>query len=105
MIDLKVMGDEILSNKLAHGWKVTGPDDWCDPHEVPAVLSLIHSEVSEALEAFREKDIAHFAEELADVMIRTVGLSHGLEIDLEFEIAKKMLKNKNRPFQHGGKRI
>lgn len=99
------IGDEIHANKIAHGWKITGPEDWKDQHEVPAVLMLVTTEVAEAMEAFRHDDQANFAEELADVMIRTIGLSHGLGIDLGAAIEAKMAKNRARAYRHGGKRI
>ena len=99
------IGAEIEANKRAHGWKVTGPDDWADQHEVPAVLMLITTEVAEAMEAFRNNDRANFAEELADVLIRTIGLSHSMEIDLAGAIYSKMEHNHARAYKHGGKRI
>lgn len=102
---LGIIGDEIMQNKLRHGWKITGPDDWQNQHEIPGVLALIHSEVSEALEAFRNDDRANFAEELADVMIRTIGLAHGMQIDLGAAILAKIEKNRTRPIKHGGKRV
>ena len=74
-------------------------------HEVPAVLMLITTEVAEAMEAFRHNDKANFAEELADVVIRTVGLSHGMDINLGQAIMDKMERNRTRAYQHGGKRI
>lgn len=64
-------------------------------------LALIHSEVSEALEALRKDDADNFAEELADVVIRVADLAGGLEIDLEGEIERKMEKNKARGYKHG----
>jgi NTP pyrophosphatase (non-canonical NTP hydrolase) len=64
-------------------------------------LALIHSEVSEALEAIRNGDRENFKEELADIVIRVFDLCGGLGIDLECEIEKKMEKNRNRPFKHG----
>ena len=102
---LAVIGDAIHANKIAHGWKVTRPEDWQDQHEVLAVLMLVVTEIAEAAEAFRHDDKANFAEELADVMIRTIGLAHGLEIDLGAAIEAKMAKNQGREYKHGGKRI
>ena len=64
-------------------------------------LMLIVSEVSEALEALRNKKKDSFKEELADVAIRLADLCGGLEIDLETEIKKKMEKNKKRGYKHG----
>ena len=51
-------------------------------YKIPAVLALVHSEVSEALEAFRIDDKENFIEELADVVIRVLDLSEGLEMDI-----------------------
>lgn len=64
-------------------------------------LALVHSEVSEALEALRVEDMKNFAEELADVVIRVADLAGGLNIDLEGEIEWKMEKNKAREYMHG----
>ena len=102
---LAQVGDEIHANKLRHGWKVTTSEDWEDQHEIPAVLALIHSEVLEALEAFRKNDKANFQEELADIGIRLIGLSHGMGIDLKAAILAKVEKNRTREHRHGGKRV
>ena len=64
-------------------------------------LLLITGEVCEAMEALRKDDTDNFKEELADVAIRLFDLCGGLEIDLEHEIEKKMLINKDRPYKHG----
>ena len=64
-------------------------------------LMLIVSELSEALEALRERDGDNFAEELADVAIRLGDLCGGLDIDLEKEVIRKMERNEDRPYKHG----
>lgn len=101
------LGVAILENKLAQGWHVTTAEDFHggDPNQVPADLALIHSEVSEALEAFRRGDRHGFGEECADVFIRLLGLCHGLGIDLAGATAAKMAKNATRPHRHGDKRL
>lgn len=77
---------------------------WHDePRETGTLLALIHSEVSEALEADRKGDQENFAEELADVCIRIFDLCGSREIDLEKAIVEKMEKNKGRSYKHGGK--
>lgn len=69
--------------------------------EISQKLALIHSEVSEALEAVREGSKEEFAEELADVLIRTADLAGALQINLSAAVASKLEKNKSRPFRHG----
>jgi NTP pyrophosphatase (non-canonical NTP hydrolase) len=82
---------------------------------VPTKLALIHSEVSEALEEYREGRAfvaTRFAKggkpegmgaELADVVIRVFDLAHALGFDMHEEIAAKMAYNLGRPHMHGGK--
>ena len=74
---------------------------WDKPREFGTVIALIHSELSEALEADRHNEKEHVAEELADVAIRLGDLCGGLEIDLESAILEKMEKNAARPRLHG----
>lgn len=90
------------------------PEKNVDHNAIAVRLALIHSEVSEALEAVRKSDMASrevngkpegFPSELADVVIRTVDLSEALGIDLEAEILKKMAYNSTRPHLHGGKKL
>ncbi|WP_445505801.1 MazG nucleotide pyrophosphohydrolase domain-containing protein [Niallia sp. 03091] len=78
---------------------------WHDEErETGTLLALIHSEVSEALEADRKGDSENFAEELADVCIRIFDLCGAKNIDLETAILSKMEKNKGRSYKHGGKK-
>lgn len=72
-----------------------------DEREVGTWIALIHSEVSEALEAARVGDDENFKEELADICIRVFDLCGLMDIDLESEILKKMEHNKTRPRKHG----
>lgn len=46
-------------------------------------LCLIHSEISEAWEAFQSEDTGVFKEELADIAIRAFDLAGALNIDIE----------------------
>lgn len=47
--DLVGLAAEINEINRANGWEVLEPEQWTDPYKIPALLALIHSEVSEAL--------------------------------------------------------
>jgi len=108
-MEIKTLVQE--SNETAHkkGW-------WDRQREIPELLALVHSEVSEALEAYRigEIDTAWyegngkpegFVMELADVVIRIADLCGEFKLDLESALVEKMAYNKTRPYKHGNKRV
>ena len=72
-------------------------------------LLLIHSEVSEANEELRNDVFSpyfiggndEFKAEMADIAIRLLDICDATNIDLAYEIAKKMEKNEGRPRKHG----
>jgi NTP pyrophosphatase (non-canonical NTP hydrolase) len=66
---------------------------------VPEKIALIHSEISEAYEAYRHKKIEGkngFKEEMGDAVQRILHLAGILGVDIEKEIIKKIQKNKKR---------
>ena len=74
---------------------------WDKERNIGEALMLIVTELAEAMEAHRIQDEQNFKEELADSFIRLLDLCGGLEIDIEEEIYKKSIRNKNRPYKHG----
>lgn len=64
-------------------------------------IALVHSEVSEWLEAVRKGDAQNEAEEMADAVIRILDYAGQHGIDLGVAIEAKMLKNYARPYKHG----
>lgn len=73
-----------------------------------AKLALVHSEVSEVLEAMRKQmDEEKVVEEIADVLIRLLDFYQGAKTcgwvtsSLDEVYEKKMAKNKERPKMHG----
>lgn len=90
-------------NSLCREAHFTAKDKgWHDEKKETATwLALIHSEVSEALEADRKGDQENFEEELADVCIRIFDLCGLMGIDLEKAIIDKMGYNTTRPRKHG----
>ena len=86
--------DQILKLAKEKGW-VTDKDKI----NVPEKIALIHTEVAEAYEAYRKKQIdgRHgFKEELADALIRILHLCGVFEVDVEKEILNKIEINKDR---------
>ena len=91
---------------------------WENPdRNIGELLALIHSEISEALEVYREhgKDGLRktwteddgkpegFTIELADAVIRIADLCGALGLELEEALETKMEYNRSRPQRHGGK--
>lgn len=77
------------------------------------LIALMHSELSEALEAARKgnpasEKIPEFSgieEELADVLIRIGDFCGYMGFDLEGAVSAKMGYNQNRAYRHGGKKF
>lgn len=93
-----------INDLCQEAYAIAKSKGWHDePRETGTLLALIHSEVSEALEADRRGDKENFAEELADTCIRVFDLCGSMGIDLEKAIMQKMERNKGRSYKHGGK--
>jgi NTP pyrophosphatase (non-canonical NTP hydrolase) len=105
MTMLNKLAEEVIAINTANGWNCLKPEQWEDTYKVPAILALIHSEASEALEGFRHNDKANFIEEMADIVIRVLDCTGGLGMDLDSAIRAKLEKNKTRGLRHGGKRV
>lgn len=110
-MNINEMINKAHQNAKEKGWWVI--KDGQDPN-IPEKLALIHSEVSEALEAYRDGLMGTtvlsdspkpegFPVELADVVIRIADLCGFLGIDLQEAIERKMAYNRLRPYRHGGK--
>ncbi|KKT40280.1 hypothetical protein A3K29_02715 [Candidatus Collierbacteria bacterium RIFOXYB2_FULL_46_14] len=92
MISLKKLQKQIYANKIKKGFNTT---------DIYKEFCLIHEEVTEACRAHYRKEYS-VGEELADVAIYLLGLSEILNINLEKEIKRKVLKNHKRVYKRIG---
>lgn len=107
---LRTLIDLSIATSLSKGFLKEGT-----LNALPEVhMALIHSEVSEALEALRLEeppqsgkipDHLLVTEELADVVIRCAIVAGMLGVDLGDAVVQKGEYNKGRPMMHGGKRF
>lgn len=118
-MNVKTLQKEVHQIANEHGW-------WESRQEsrIPEKLCLIHSEISEALEAYRSyvgdgpfslvANRVHlhpdehgnikpegFGVELADALIRILDLCEAFQIDMEEALRWKIAYNKARPYKHG----
>lgn len=104
---LNQLGERVHANARAKGFYdhatiEADPDvAVANPSIAAEKLALIHSEVSETLEALRDNDREHEAEELADVLIRVVDYAAFRNLDLDAAVAAKIAVNAERPRLHG----
>jgi len=110
--------DEIYAWAKRKGW--WNKSDLSNHNEVAAKLCLIHSEISEALEALRDREVdmrvvdgkpEGLVTELADAVIRILDLDAALraqgitKYSILDAVRVKMDYNETRSYQHGGRAL
>jgi len=73
-----------------------------DEERIWEMLALIHSEISEATDAYKKgKPLEEVGEELIDAIIRILHLLSALDQDAETLFQRKMAENWGRPHKYG----
>lgn len=115
LLSLEQMQAEVFAVNERNGWHE-------DTRTFGEDIALLHSEVSEMLEAFRDHDLDDatmprldgtglppkpegVGSEAADVLIRLLDVCERYGIDLRTEYTRKIAFNKTRGYRHGGKRL
>ena len=72
------------------------------PERIWEMLALIHTEISEATDAYKKGEaVDQVGEELIDAIIRILHLLSALDLDAEEIFQHKMEKNRSRPYKYG----
>lgn len=109
---------EVRELNIAKGWRDKGTEGSQEGPWFAAYIALLHSEASEALEAYRNKVWSDsenvgtgidkpigVGPELADVLIRLLDMCDIWDINIEYELARVLAYGHTRPYQHGGKTL
>ena len=106
---LSEMGAQVYAWCIRKGWEPDANRTFGDE------CALLHSEVSEALEAYRSWKFDDATEnggkpegvgsEFADVLVRLLHYCAVHSIDLEAEFDRKMAYNEGRPWRHGNRNL
>lgn len=109
-----------INDYVKEAYETAKEKGWYDNggHTVGEAIALMHAELSEALESYRDgytPATLYFvgddqkpmgpASEIADVFIRMCDFCGHHGVDLQSAVEIKMAYNKTRPYRHGNKKL
>ena len=113
-MNLTELAEKVHTLAINKGWYES------DEINIPEKLALIHAEISEALECYRDGDMETwvtgdsvgdgsrkpegFPIEIADALIRILDLCGARGIDIQAAVDIKHAYNATRPHRHGNKK-
>ena len=107
-LSLTNLAKDIHDNAKAHGW-------WDKPRSFGDIIALCHSELSEALEEYRnDKPAIYYGEdgkpegtavEMIECIIRILDWCGHEALDVDEILKIKHEYNKSRAYRHGGKKV
>lgn len=95
----------VHENAVDHGW-------WEEERKLPEIVALCTSELSEALEEYRNSNGIYYVKggkpegiaiEMLDCVIRVFDYLATLDINIGEKLWEKHTFNTERPYKHGGK--
>ena len=97
------MREEGLNIKMRQVREMTDAKGFSsDPARIREMLALIHTEISEATDAYKKgQPLERVGEELIDAIIRILHLLSALDLDAEELFEHKMKVNWSRPYKYG----
>lgn len=106
ILAIKTFSEGVHGLARLKGW-------WEQDRNDGEMIALMHSELSEALEAARHgnpksdhiPEFSGLEEEMADVVIRIMDFSEARKLRLAEAIIAKMNFNATRPYKHGNKKF
>lgn len=122
---------QVVEDMTQEVWDFLGDKGWLDTdHSFSELMVLLHTEISEAVEAYRQwgletpptrlvsyapdgaypgaVDIVKpegVGPEMADLLVRLLHTCRRLNVDLVEEFRRVMEHNRQRPFRHGKKKM